>query len=714
MKEGKEGKVKNDVLEYIGLDLDSIPKGMLKQNSIHFSGYNNPKTYRVYEYISVKDLEILITTLDRTAELKDRYKMSKPLSEYLKKDNKKDYNNFLDVLESSSVEEIKNLEELQKKLNKDLPYFIKYNKNYLWQIYYSEEDKKYFMLFPTNEGETSVLFYIIKKKLEEKDTKIFVPISKKDYNGDILSSGEISDIENYIWLFTNEWPNIYEVCKDKLYITGKTKIKGIFDSYYRNIYETKESAKNFYMLLKALFILTTETNYKYTFNPSVNSVGELELKYENNIVNLKNLSKFVDNQNELQRKRLLELNQEIEKNEKNLDDLKEYVKKQNEVYLMQEKQIVMFLQCKKSFFKKITYYFKSKKFVVPKIEKEPKEDIDIGNIEIETTGSYTIKELVNITMEVNNIESKARDLRQDLRALKLKKENLARKIKNASSYIEEIEKHKKSIFEFWKFTNKDAIPALDIGEMQEGKIKTAFNFKEDLEMLGVKADGLQRQKLSVDECKAIYTIQECLEAINHIEDDDILNQVLEKIKEKVNDDNSLKDILGDYTSTKTLNNREHRENSRDILKVLKINKDTTLDEFKETLQRYKRLLKEAYNKIKSITDLTVYIEEFNKNNEYIIGEINPEKILEKNDKDLTIYKIKLEENTNILYFSNIIFFENNNQTLPLGMNVSTKVLIKSNQINKSNFNKEKINILTKLDDFNYKIKSINMLEEGLK
>ena len=195
--------MKNDVLEYIGLDIDNIPKKMLKENPIHFSGYSNPKTYRVYEYISIHDLEILITPLDRTAELKERYKTSKPLSEYLKKDNKKDYNNFLEVLESASVEEIKNLEDLQAKLNKDLPYFIKYSKNYLWQIYYSEEDKKYFMLFPASEGETSVLFYIIKKKLEERDTKIFVPISKKDYNGNILSSEEISDIENYILLFTN-------------------------------------------------------------------------------------------------------------------------------------------------------------------------------------------------------------------------------------------------------------------------------------------------------------------------------------------------------------------------------------------------------------------------------------------------------------------------------------------------------------------------------
>ena len=395
--------MKSDVLEYIGVNLEKLPKKLLNQNPIHFNGYNNPKTYKVYDYISVHDLEVLLTPLDRTAELKEKYKLAKPLAEYLKSDNKKMKSMFDEVLDLASVEKIKELEEMQGRLENELPYFIRYDKNYLWQIYYSEEDNKYFMLFPINEGETSVLFYIIKKKLERKDTKIFVPISRKNYNGDILSPSEISDIENYIWLFTNEWPNIYEVCKNKLYITGKLKIKGIFESNYRNIYDTKESAKNLYMVLKALFILTTETNYKYTFDPNINSKGELELKYENQIISLETLPGFIDDQNEFQNKRLLELKQEIEKNEKKLKELKEYVKKQNDIYVMQEKQIVMFLQCKKSFFKKLTYFFKSKKFVTPKIEKEITFDETIDNIEIETSGSYTVKELVNITMEVKHL-----------------------------------------------------------------------------------------------------------------------------------------------------------------------------------------------------------------------------------------------------------------------------------------------------------------------
>lgn len=701
--------MKDDVLEYIGLNLEKLPKTKFKENAIHFNNYTNSKIYKVYDYISIKDLEILITPLERTAELKERYKTAKPLIEYLKTDDSKMKKTFLEVLESASVEEIKELEDLQEKMSKELPYFIRYDKNYLWQIYYSEEDDKYFMIFPANEGETSVLFYIIKKKLERKNTKIFVPINKLDYSGEILSSSEVTDIENYIWLFTNEWPNIYEINKEKIYIVGKTKIKGIFDSYYRNIYNSKEEAKNFYILLKAMFILTTETNYKYTFEPYINSNGELELKYKEQNVNTSNLSNFIDEQAELQKKKQIELKQEIEKGEKELKSLKEYVKQQNDIYVMQEKQIVMFMQCKKSFFKKISYFFKSKKFTAPQIKEQEKVDDEISNIEIETGGSYTIKELVSIVIEGNNIETKARDLRADIKSLRLKKENLARKIKNASSYIAEIEKHKKSIFEFWKFSNKDELPALDMGEEKESekKVQGAFNLEQDLEVLGAKADGLQRQKLSSDECDAIYIAKENLKAINFIDDDKKLEAELKKLKNKINkEENRLGNLFEDYMKSKNLNHREHRENSRNELRILKISKETKLQDFRNELENNKRMLKEAYNKIKAISEIDVYVKEFDEKAEYCIGEINPKKIFKEESRDLKLYKIKLEQGSHLIYFSNIVFFTNTNKTLPLGMDISTEVLIKTPQIDSKKMKCEEIYLLLKEDDFNCKIRKI--------
>ena len=87
-----------------------------------------------------------------------------------------------------------------------------------------------------------------------------------------------------------------------------------------------------------------------------------------------------------------------------------------------------------------------------------------------------------------------------MRIIQLKYENLESKVKNANQYIEEIDKHKKSIFDFWKFANKDDKVALEEGEgifqNNENKgLKKYFNYNSDFEELGEKADKLQRKKL---------------------------------------------------------------------------------------------------------------------------------------------------------------------------------------------------------------------------
>ena len=63
----------------------------------------------------------------------------------------------------------------------------------------------------------------------------------------------------------------------------------------------------------------------------------------------------------------------------------------------------------------------------------------------------------------------------DIEALKRKIELMNVKITNADIYIKEIEDHKKSIFEFWKFTNKDESLLLNQGEIQEENYKNIVN-----------------------------------------------------------------------------------------------------------------------------------------------------------------------------------------------------------------------------------------------
>ena len=794
--------MKNDVLEYIGLDLQNIPQTLLKEESIHFSDFSNSNVYRVYEYVSVHDLEILITPLDRTADIRERYKTAKPLSAYLQADDRKSKEIFNDVLDSASVNEIKRLENLQEKLE-EIPYFVKYDKNYLWQIYYSKEDNKYFMLFPANEGKTSVLFYIIKKKLEKEDTKIFVPICKMDYKGIFLSSIQINDIENYIWLFTNEWPNIYEVSGKYLYVTGHTKVKKLFNTYYRNVFDNKLDAEKFYMLLKALFILTTETNYKYNFEPYVNENGNLELEYvdenfeknngknrehteldesNDNIITTRNLADFVDKQVELQRLRKTDLEEEIVRNEEILKELKEYVKKQNDIYVMQEKQIVMFLDCKKSFFKKISYFFKAKKFVMPKLdnkidkkledelgENSLEDELSIKN-EINLNGSYTIKELVSAFNGANEVEIKARAVRADLKALKLKKENYARKIENAKKYIDEIESHKKSIFEFWKFSNKDELPALSEGESSESN-ETKTNANLDKNLLGARADSLQRQKLSDEEINALYLFYEMPEAFNEnaksktknknddetkknivdegnteentgkaieknnsIDKDKLLEKILETLKNKTSK-RSLDNLINDYSAVKKINSKEHRENERNAISILKINENTTVEEFEDKINHFKKSLESAYNKIYAITSMPVYIKKSDAQNEFILGDINPENLINENpskdiieerevnfkngakaekdkieEQEIEIVKIDLGNEEHVLYLTNIVFFDNQNKTLPIGMDLSSKVVIKLDNAKKKFREKEEIYLISKIDDFEVKNRKIKIFE----
>ena len=69
-------------LEYIGLDLNKVPKFLKEYEPLNFRpvrAYNQTTTYKVYKHINVQDIEILITPSDRLTDLKERYKISSPI-----------------------------------------------------------------------------------------------------------------------------------------------------------------------------------------------------------------------------------------------------------------------------------------------------------------------------------------------------------------------------------------------------------------------------------------------------------------------------------------------------------------------------------------------------------------------------------------------------------------------------------------------------------
>ena len=725
-----------EVLDFIGLDLEKIPKKIVctKPKYNIAKSFDNEILYKIYKKISVKDMEILISDSDRTTDIKERYKEALPIQEYIK-ENKE---SFEALAENTSVKAIEELDEMQKKFKSEIPYFIKYDKNYIWQIYYSREDDKYFMLFPSKAGEAESLFYVIQKKLAKTDTQIYVPICKEDYEDGILSIKNINDIENYIWVFTKEWPNIYQVTTDKtdIYITGKTKVQDGLISKYRIKLENEEDANKLYNLLKALFIIETETNYAYSFEPRINDSGELAFAYNDEIITFENLQKFVSDETIKQQNKKYEIKRKIDSDNEKLKSLKDLIKEQNDIYTKQEKQIVMFMNCRRSFFKKVKFFFKSsKKFskdseeIISKLKKQEntiieKEKIN-DNEKIKSAKSeelsdgkiiFTVADLVKTCEECKGIDLEEKNLCADIKALELKEKNMSKKIENAKLYLEEIEKHKKSIFEFWKFTNKDNQQVLAEGqtEIVENKIQPSFDIEEDLTELSIKMDEMQRRKLSIDETNAIFIAKHLLPAINSVvtkSDTYIIEEQYEKMKTQYKLASKFEDIFGgiqdDYTKIKTLNNKQHRENYKDLFAILKFNENTTLEDFKERIKENAALLNEAFQKITSEYEMKIYYS--NRAKGFIIGEINPYKLFENNDENNKIYKMQATRETHLLFLTNIIFYNNTNKTLPLGMDKSTEVIMKVGENKK--VSETTINLVIEKDLFNVEVKKIRMIEE---
>ena len=293
-------------LEYIGLKLDKIPNFLKTYESLNFrpSKSYDDTIYKVYRYVNIKDIQILITPADRLMEIKQRYKLSSPICEYVDSKNEENiekFATFMKMVSTINKDRMDEIEKEQKELNEKIPYEVKYPNNYIWQIYYSDYAKKYFMLVPTNEQDNNALFYLLKEQLantrSRKGKFIFVPISHMEYSGEFLTKSEIADIENYLWYFTKEWPNVYEVYDKQenmfIRILGETNIYDKIQSTYSISLETKQEALEFYKLLKAMFILATGAKEEYDFVVKINENGEVEFWNENTKIEYAGLSDFI-------------------------------------------------------------------------------------------------------------------------------------------------------------------------------------------------------------------------------------------------------------------------------------------------------------------------------------------------------------------------------------------------------------------------------------
>ena len=752
-----------DKLEYLGLELDNIPKKLKEFEPLEFrvSRFYDEKQYRQYRYIPIQDLQILLSPTNRLEELGEKYKKASPLYEYLdneKEENILKYTTFLNMLKNFNIEDVENVEKEQNNLNREIPFKIKYQGNYLWQIYYSENTDKYFMIVPTEDTDYSTFFYLLKRKIENRDTDtVFVPISNLNYSKKFFSREELEDIENYLWVFTKDWPLIYEVYDKQnrfsLQIVGETNIFDDIRSPYRINLRTSVSAMQFYKLLKAMFILETEMPNYYNFVTKIDRAGGIEFYLDDQKLEYITLSTFIKNEYIKKEQEKEEMQIRIKQNKVRLEDLKSIAKKQEMEYLEKEKQISTFLECKKSFFGKFKYYFKySKKGSKNKIRKtnEINQELEeifepqIDSIEDSKRGykkNYTLEELVEKCKELENVEVELKNILMDINAIKLKNKNMAKKIENATAFIQEIDNHKKSIFEFWKYSNKDEMTSLPEGEEEEvnviKKITKVFNFREDLEKFGIELDKWQRKNLTKEELDSCYiATTDLIEILNKVKTNNILPKSLEinlkdlkksEKKEKDFSENDEFDIFGglveDNRKIRKINDKRHREVKKDEYNILEINESTKSLGYKLSLEKVLTNIKSALEKEKMTEEIPVYkaqIDERIPKNTLQLFDVDAEKemqkLLDSDSTKLYFYKINLTEGTSAIGITNSVLYDNQNKTLPLGMDLSTQFLVDIGKLplvlkKKSVY---KLVDLNKEDEFaDAKLRSICLLEYEL-
>ena len=708
-------------LEYLGLDLNNIPKDLSKYKPLDFRipKFYDEKQYRQYKYIPTKNIQILLSQTNRLDDIAEKYKKAKPLASYLdgeSEENILNYTTFLNMLTKLNIKEIDEIEEEQNKLAKKIPFKVKYENNYLWQIYYSENTDQYFMLVPTEDTDYSTFFYLLKKQIEKKRaSKIFVPIRNAEYSSEYLKKSEFEDIENYLWLFTKDWPLIYEVYdktnKLSIHIVGETEVYQKVKSPYKIKLKDKEAASRFYKLLKAMFILQTELPHYFKFTTNITKNGEIEFDLEGKKLEYEDIAAWLTEEYNIGEDKQKVAEELIKENKEKLEKLKIEIAAQEIEYLAKEKQISTFLECKKTFFGKFKYYFKySKKNKKSKIKQAPENVKDIiesqedENQELpkrkRKKSNYTIEELIELYRTINLKENELKNILMDLNSLKLKNKNMTKKIENATAFIEEIDNHKKSIFEFWKYSNKDEMATLPEGEQEEvniiKKIEKTFDYEEDIEKFGKTMDKMQRKLLSKEETDSTYiTTTGLLELVNKIKINDFLPKDIEtelkEIKKETTQEKALLeneefDIFGGLSQDKTkvskIKNKKHRELPKDKFNILEIGKNTKQIGFKLSLENVISNVKKALGKVVIPENLPVYkaIVDYKLDDRmFNIFNINPEneiaEAIKREGSKINFYKLNLKEGSNAISFTNCIFYDNQNKTLPIGQDLSTKMLV---------------------------------------
>lgn len=291
-------------------------------------------------------------------------------------------------------------------------------------------------------------------------------------------------------------------------------------------------------------------------------------------------------------------------------------------------------------------------------------------------------------------------------------------------YIKEISIEKKSLIGFFKYTNKDRKDAITKpeDEYKEEKLHKIFNYDLDFLKFAEDMDKKIRKNLDNDEISSIYlNINGMIKYINkyreysenknenmeeYYQELELYLKELKKIYIEIYGENSVDyDIFGNsqnFKTTRYLRERAFREEDRELYKEMKFKKDMNLENLKDIIKENLDKIQNAISKIKIDMEVDIYkignwTSKLKENNIEIYNlNINEEKInIGKEDKTYNLYHLNIPAESNMLPLTNIVFYTNNNKTLPEGMDVSTQVIIDMRKYNfvVSEYINTKINIL---------------------
>ena len=191
------------------------------------------------------------------------------------------------------------------------------------------------------------------------------------------------------------------------------------------------------------------------------------------------------------------------------------------------------------------------------------------------------------------------------------------------------------------------------------------------------------------------------------------------------------DIFGglaeDTRKITKLANKSHREQPKNKFSILRISKSLKTVEYKAELIDSISTICEAISKVELDQELSGYKwipeEENIDTNELNVFNLDAEKEIEEAIKEsetgkINLYKMNLAKGVKAVAFSNCVYYDNQNKTLPEGMDTDTRIIVKilDTDITLQNKKVIRVGMLDNEKDDSAKliIKTINLLEYSVK